>query len=164
MNLRLNSSFPAICFSILFFTSCQSHEQKADDAFEQVKQEKYKHEPAPVAVQEVIEASKKTEPEKIEPDKKNEYQDEWSKFKSEIEKKIILNEIKIKEIKAMPDANSKLLKKVMRLEEDNNALRKDMNDYNEEAKTKWETFKATINHNVNEIDIELKDFTKNKKK
>jgi hypothetical protein len=164
MNLKPNSCFPAICFSILFFTSCQSHEQKADDAFEQVKQEKSEHVLVPVVAQEVIEVPKKAEPEKIEQDKKIDYPDEWSKFKSEMEKKIILNELKIKEIKVMPNANSKLLKKVLRLEEDNNALRKDMNDYNEEAKTKWETFKASISHNVNEIDIELKDFTKNNKK
>jgi uncharacterized protein YlxW (UPF0749 family) len=72
-----------------------------------------------------------------------------------MEKKIQLNEKTIKEIRGLTDANTDLLKKLTNLEKANNDLRIKIAEYNEEVKVKWEKFKASLNQNVNEIDIEL---------
>jgi hypothetical protein len=147
------------CFYTLALVACESHEQKADDAFEQVKEEKSTINSSPIISNKIIE-----EPKKAELPKKNENSDEWSVFKSEMEKKILVNENKIKALKKTPDASTKLLRKITGLEDDNNNLRKQMDEYHEEMKMKWENFKLKINHDVNEINIELKDMVVNNKK
>ena len=81
-----------------------------------------------------------------------------------MEKKILSNENKINQIKSIPGANAKLLRNVAGLEKDNNDLKRMMDEYNEEIKVKWENFKTKMTHNVNEIDIELKDLAINNKK
>jgi len=43
------------------------------------------------------------------------------------------------------------------LEKDNNNLRSQMDEYNEKMKVSFDKFKTTINHDVDEIDIKLKD-------
>lgn len=138
------------CLSAIIFTSCGSHVQKADDAFDAVKKERMMSNDSNFVSKEIIQESMKTELVK-----KNEIPDEWTSFKIETEKKIRLNEKKIKEIEGLRDANASLLRKVTSLEKDNNALRIRMDEYNEDVKVRWEKFKASMNHNVNEIDIKL---------
>ncbi|MEK6614486.1 MAG: hypothetical protein AABZ32_00010 [Bacteroidota bacterium] len=146
-------------FSALILTSCESHEQKADDAFENYKNEKMKLNDSDIIANALVQESNKTEFVK-----KNENVDDWTKFKIATEKKIRLNENKIKEIKVIPNENSKLLSKVERLEKNNNDLRSQMDQYNEEAKIKLEKFKESINQDVNDINVELKAITANDKK
>lgn len=155
----MNTKFITGCFLVMMLASCQSHEQKADDAFDVVKQDKMLLKDSNMSSKEIIQ-----EPKKIEFVKKSETPDEWTKFKFETEKKILTNEKKIKEIKSIPNANAKLLRKVTNLEKDNNNLRRQMDEYKEEVKVKWENFKVKMNHDVNEIGIELKDMTVNNKK
>ncbi len=161
--MTINSNFitPLMmaCFTALILASCESHEQKTDAAYERVKVEKLASKDTVDIGMPVIEEEKKTFPVK-----KIEVVDEWIKFKLETEKKIIANENKIKEIKSIPNANTKLLKKAAHLEKGNNDLRRQMNEYNEEVKVKWESFKTAVNHNVNEISIELKDIASSNKK
>ncbi len=146
-----------ICYILVtVLAACESHEQKADDAFEKVKSEKLKMKDTIIIMKDVVPNSTK-----IVQIKKVEAPDEWTKFKTETEKKIMANEIKIKQIKSIPNTNSKVMKQLMRLEKDNNELRKNMDQYKEEAKVIWETFKIKINHDVNDINIELKDLTIN---
>ena len=55
-------------------------------------------------------------------------------------------------------------RKVKNLEQDNNELRKKIDEYFEDEKTKWESFKVSMNHNANQINIELNSIKiKNKK-
>lgn len=136
------------CSVILFIGSCESHEQKSDDAFEKVKNQKMKQSDSAVIMKE-------------EPVTKVENLDEWTKFKIEIGKKISSNESKIRELKSNPKSSAKLVRKAANLEEDNNALRRQMDEYNEEMKVQWENFKVLMNHNVNIISIELKDLSIN---
>jgi hypothetical protein len=159
MSLNFKYLLPACTFIVLSIVACESHIQGADDAFDQVKEEKSKIQSSPTTTQDV-----KKEPVKLELVTVTQAVDEWTVFKISIEKKISLNELKIKELKASPDANSKLLKKIAALEEDNRNILKEMNDYNEEVKLKWETFKATVNHTIKEIDIEISGISKNAKK
>ena len=107
-----------------------------------------------LTIQDITVEEKKTD---VVKEKEKEHLTEWDKFKSETEKKILLNEDLIKEIKGKSNANAKLLKTMVSLEKDNNDLRKNMDQYKEEVKVMWENFKTKMNHDVNEIHIELKD-------
>lgn len=157
--LIFNSIIIACCTVLVILFSCKPKEQKVDDAYKIVKKEKMLSNDS-----DVIDNAMFQEPVKTQLVKTNENMDEWTIFKIETEKKILTNEKKIKEIKDIPNTNANLLRKVSNLEKSNNELRNQMNDFNEEVKLKWETFKSTINHDVNEINIELKNLSINNKK
>lgn len=144
------------CFASLILFSCESHEQKAVEAFDLVKEEKMLAKDSSLNTKKTME-----EPKKIELVKKDQNPDEWMRFRVETEKKILSNDNKIKVIKNIPNANVKLLRKLASLEKENNDLRRQMDEYQEEVKVKWENFKLKISHDANEIDIELKDMTVN---
>jgi chromosome segregation ATPase len=152
--MTLNDKFISIILtgflSAMIITSCGSRGQKPDDAFDRVKKVRMLSNDSSFTSDEVLKESMKREPVK-----NAEYQDEWTKYKNEMEKKIQLNEKTIKEIRGLTDANTDLLKKLTNLEKANNDLRIKIAEYNEEVKVKWEKFKASLNQNVNEIDIEL---------
>jgi len=161
MNLKANFILLMLtsCLSAMIFTSCGSHVQKTDDAFDLVKKERMMSNDSNFVSKEVIQESMKTEVVK-----KIEIPDEWTKFKLETDKKIRQNENKIKEIEGLPDLNASLRRKVTNLKKDNNDLRMRMDEYKEEVKVKWEMFQASMNHNVNEIDIELNALKADNKK
>jgi len=148
------------CVTVLMLTSCVSHVQKADDAFDRVKKERMLTDDSSFTTQEIMDESMKTELVKKKQDV--EKQDEWTRFKLETEAKIHTNENRIIEIRARKDLAHSLRRKVTGLEKDNNELRKRMDEYKEEVKVQWEMFKASMDHNVNEIDIELKAIKMNK--
>ena len=156
MNLKSNFILIIGCSLLTGVISCESHEQKADEAFDIVKKEKKSTNDTLLTIEDITAEEKK--PEVI---KEKEHLTDWDKFKLETEKKIMINEDIIKEIKAKPKASSKLLKTMTSLEKDNNDLRKNMDQYKEEAKVMWENFKTKMNHDVNEIHIELKDIKLN---
>lgn len=164
MNTNFTSMIITGCFSAMILVSCESHEQKADDAFERVKEEKMMSKDSNSISKEIIQEPKfVTKNASLNGEVGQENPDEWAKFKMETENKILANENKIKEIKGIPNTNAKLLKKVTFLEKDNNDLRRQMNEYSKEMKSKWENFKAKMNQDVNEIGIQLKDLTINDK-
>lgn len=161
--MTLNKNFITIIltglFSAILLTSCGSHEQKADDAFDRVKKVRMLSNDSNFISDEIIQQSMKTESVK-EP----ENLDEWTRYQNEMEKKIHRNENRIKEIKSLAHADAGLLRKVTSLENDNNDLRIKMVEYHEEMKVKWEMFKASMNHHVTEIEAELNVIkTENKK-
>ena len=147
------------CLSVMILASCGSHEQKGDDAFERVKEKRMLSKDSNFIPKIIIQ-----EPKKPVLEKKKENPDEWTKYKYEIEKKINTNENKIKEIRELPNVNANLLRKVTNLEKTNNDLRMKMDEYNEAEKVKWEKFKVSMNHSVNEIGIELKSMKIDNKK
>ena len=158
MNVKLKSKFIITGVAMLMFISCQRHEIKADDAYEQVKKEKMQKKDSSLVIPEITQVA-----EEILIIPKKEKPNEWNKFKTEIDKRIHSNEMKIKEIKEIPNTNNAFFRKVKNLENDNNDLRKKMDEYKEAEKDNWEKFKTTENHEVNEIDIALKDLkVKNK--
>lgn len=144
---------------VLSLISCVSHEQKPDEAFDNYKNEKNMHEDIVFVSKEV-----KSETPKLNEKKIVEKTNEWIEYKLEIDKKIALNAKKIKELKELPNVNAKLLRNVTSIQNDNDNLRKQTAEYIEDAKVKWEQFKIKTNHDVNKIDIDLKDITINNKK
>jgi hypothetical protein len=140
----------ATCLMGLILLSCESHEQKADDAYEQVKEEKFNSkstitEPgtSQAPIKKKVTVTKVANP------------DEWVKFKQEIELKIQINEIKIKKFKSIPWVNSKTQRKVIDMEKENNDLRVQMKEFKEEAEDNWKKFKAKTILKVNDISTEL---------
>ncbi|MFA9212973.1 MAG: hypothetical protein ACEQSR_03900 [Candidatus Methylacidiphilales bacterium] len=98
---------------------------------------------------------------------KNELFDEWQLFKNETDLKLNNSDAQIKVLRGKNikfENKNKFEKQTKELEQKNNDLRKRMNDYNEERKLIWEKFKLEINHDIDEIGIELKDITINNTK
>lgn len=148
---------PAYLFMIAM-ASCESHEQKADDPFEKIKAEKQIAKDSIIISKEIPKVTKVAEVSKIVVvNKKNEPTDDWSKFKIDLQKKILTNETTIKVLKETPEASSKTLRKVGNLEKENNDIRNQLEQYTEDAKVRLETFKTKTNHDVNQIEIELSD-------
>jgi len=151
-----------LLLSAILFSSCESHEKKVDDAYDKVKESKN-------TIRDTVKVYVKVE-KMITKNKivtKTDFIDEWTVFKNEIEDKIIASEDKIKELKAQKNTagnKDKFDRQVTRLEQRNNDLRKRMNDYNEEVKVKWQRFKMSMNHDIDAIDIEVKDVTINNNK
>lgn len=145
----------------LLVVSCESHEQSAD-AFELVKKQKMsndtmqttellvenKKEPIDTKKPVIIEIKKTPAPIIL---------DEWSAFNLEIGKKIKVNENTIKELKIIPTASNKLLKKTIDFEKDNNSLTQEIETYKQEEKLRWATFKSKINQEAIDISVGLKD-------
>ena len=150
MKLNFSSIIIACCLSAMILNSCVSNEQKSDGAFEQVKKERMLHNDSNIVKNAIIQ-----EPEKKEIVKKNETLDDRVRFKIELEIKIHVNEDKIKEIKGLSNLKASMNRKVKSLEQENNDLRKKIDEYFEDEKSKWESFKVSMNHNANQINIEL---------
>ena len=152
------------CLSVILLVSCKSHEQKTDDAFEQIKEEKKLTNDSDKINNAMVVEKSKVLPDsgKVIPQTKKAIPDERTQFKIETTKKIETNQSKIKQMKASPDAG--MSRKVTSLEKDNNNLMIKMDEYNKDEKMKWELFKANINQDVNEIGIELKTININNKK
>ncbi len=161
----------AACLSAILFIACESHEQKADDAFERVKVEKKIDQDsggADVVMQQpIIQEIKTPEAASLEVKKADiqvVYQDEWTLFRTETEKKIRINESKIKAIKSAPGTSAKMLDELSGKEKDYNDLRRKLDEYSLEMKETLGKFKVKMNHEVNEISIDLNDLTVNNKK
>ena len=151
-----------LSFILILLASCELHEKKVDDAFDRVKELKNNG-----AETTNVAAITPIEKKKIKVIVKNELVNEWQIFKNETDLKINSSDAKIKILrikKNQSENKNKFEKQTTALEQKNNELRKRMNDYNEEMKFKWEKFKLGMNHDIDEIAIELKDITINNTK
>ncbi len=137
---------------LIFIVSCQSKEQKTDDAFDTVKVQKTEQKDSAANAKEQAPVQKETEP-----IKKAELLDEWSRFRSDMETKIAANQAKIKTLKGASNTNTKTFRKIARLENDNSSLRKQMDDYCADAKARQVKFVASTLADVKEITASLND-------
>jgi uncharacterized protein YlzI (FlbEa/FlbD family) len=145
-------------FLLITLISCESREQKSNEAFDQFKEEKMMSKDCVLTNLDTFQQTKTLLPLKI-----NESLDEWKNFKNEIENKILLNENKIKKLKQTPDADIKLFKKIVRLEKDNDDLKKQLSEYEKEVKENLEKFKEKVEVELSDIGVQLKDISINKK-
>ncbi len=145
---------PQILSGIIIFlaVSCQSHEKKPDDAFDLVKEEKRLNMDSGniIPVDNRVEPVKKAEIPDV---------DEWSIFKTETERKIVLNEKKLRELKNLPQADARFFKKISALEEENTDLRRQLNEYAEMVKVNFGKFKIQMMHNIETVNSDLNDLT-----
>lgn len=142
--------FFSLAFSFLiagvFFTSCNSPEEKLDASQENVED----------AQQNLDEA-------------KAEYADQYNKFKLESDEKITANEkiiAELKEYSKTKKTETRIAydKSIADLEARNQAMRVKVGIYKEEGNEKWQSFKLEFNHDMNELGEALKDLTKDNKK
>jgi hypothetical protein len=132
--------------------SCQSHESSADDAFERVKEGKMMRPMGEELMDtQPIVAGKPTLKTHIV-----EASDPWAQFKKGMETKILANQVEIVALKARPN-NSKGIKKVIALEEENNELRLQMEAYHVQELARWAEFEARMKLNVEGIATALKE-------
>ncbi len=163
-------------FSILvigFFTSnilnsCQSQEKNKNEAFESFRAKKKMLKDCLAIQKSVLSKDKDLLTErilkksiKIETILKVKVMDDWTKFKTESEKKITDNESKIKQIKGIPDVSVKLLRKVVKAEKANNDLRNQLSSFNHDEKEGTEIFKAKMLRDLLEIDNKLIEISGN---
>ncbi|MES2587333.1 MAG: hypothetical protein V4622_00050 [Bacteroidota bacterium] len=144
--------------SVILFISCESHEQKADKLIRNYKlnsQISEKHN----ATKTFALKTKKIEHVKNPLDKNIVLHDEWTYFKTEIDRRILDNETKIIEIKSKVKLSNKESKRLTNLENNNIELKSQLKKYEEEIKIKWESFKLEVNQNLSEIDLGLKDLS-----
>lgn len=150
INIRFVAIVIVGCVSFLIFATCESHEQRADEAFEQVKAEKKSNKEI------VFIENKPGEGEINDASKKYDNQDDWTLFKADVERKIQANAVKIKEIKGTPNVTSSMYKKAATLEKENNNLKIQMDEYKADEKLNWDKFKIKINYEGTDIGIKLK--------
>jgi len=142
-----------VCISLsITFVSCESHEQKADEAFNDFRDKKTK------TIDSVIVYRDTSKTVITKPDKKLEKIEECVKFKNDLEEKVKLNDITIKKIKAYQDLNPKSFRKIANLEFVNSQLLKQISDYQEEAKKNWLLFEEKLTKEAKDLDIELKKY------
>jgi uncharacterized protein YukE len=97
---------------------------------------------------------------------KEDFNYEYNKFKVESEQRMLDNEFKIAELKAnkvklKKEAKEEYDKTIADLEEKNSSMRTKLNDYKEEGKDKWESFKREFNRDMDELVSALKDLANN---
>jgi hypothetical protein len=141
-------------FSFILLFSCESHETQADKL---VRKYKLENEASSKnkSNKEISLALKKIDNVKNPIENKIIFQSEWTHYKTEIEKRIRLNEIKIAEIKRKPTNSAKYFKKVSNLERSNLELRNQLKKFEEEIKIKSESFQQELNSDLTEIESEL---------
>lgn len=150
-------NFISLCLKVsllIILVSCESQEQKSNEAFDQFKEEKLMLKDCVLTNVDMFQQMNTTAPLKT-----NESADDWIKFKIEIENKILLNKNKIKKLKQTPNADIKLFKKIVRLEKDNDDLKIQLNEYEFEVKENLKKFKEKIDVELNSIGTQLKDIS-----
>jgi peptidoglycan hydrolase CwlO-like protein len=128
-------------------TGCQSSAKKVENAENKVQDAKEK----------VVEAKQELN---------KDLNDSIQLFKKESEEKIVANEKSITELKAKianekKEHRAKNEKKLAELEQKNSNLRKRLADYdyNEQARSRWTSFKMEFNHDMDALGKALKGFT-----
>jgi F0F1-type ATP synthase membrane subunit b/b' len=103
-------------------------------------------------------------------DKANrEYLVEVENFRKEIAARTVTNDQLIAELKAKAALENRELKSdyqkvIASLEKKNSDMKKKLEDYKENGKENWASFRAELNHDMDELGKALKDFFINNKK
>jgi hypothetical protein len=158
-------------FTINILNSCQSQEQKKNEAFESFREEKTMLKDSLAIQKDVLSEENDLITSRIvkksiknETIPKVKVMDDWTKFKTETEKKITDNERKIKQMKGVPDVSVKMLRKVVKEEKANNNLRSKLSSFNHNEKEATEIFKAKMLRDLLEIDNKLIKISTNQEK
>jgi hypothetical protein len=129
-------------------TACESSSKKVEDAQKKVEQTKVNAIAANIELNQARKDSISN----------------YKQFKKESEDRIIAQEKSIAEFKARIAKEKKANraeyeKKLVQLEQKNSDLRKKLNEYKDEGKGKWISFKIEFNHDMDELGKAFKDLT-----
>lgn len=135
-------SIPALILSAsLIFASCNTPEEKVENAQESVSEAK-----------EDLEEANKDYVTEIE-----EYRMQSIAKTEENDKAMLEFKARVKDQKL--EAKADYNKKIAELEKKNTDLKKKMADYKEDGKDNWETFKTEFNHDMDELGKAFNDLT-----
>ncbi|MGM0622160.1 MAG: hypothetical protein ACQETJ_13995 [Bacteroidota bacterium] len=139
-----------ILFTGMLFTSCNSQSEKVENAEDNVLDAK----------KAVIKAE--SELSQTRQDSITDFQ----QFKTKYQNQISANEKSIADLRsniegAIKENKASYEKKVAELEEKNNALKTKLNDYNEEKKNQWQSFKTEFKRDMDELGEAFSAFTIN---
>ena len=147
----MKNSISTLAVSILLvafalFSGCRSSEKKVDEAQEDV-----------------------TEANKALDEANAEYLADVEAYRREKADVIAANDssilaLKLKIANEKKDVKADYDKKITELEQKNRDLKMKMDNYNDEGKEKWESFKREFNHDMDELGNALKGITVNDKK
>ncbi|OFY92115.1 MAG: hypothetical protein A2236_07660 [Bacteroidetes bacterium RIFOXYA2_FULL_33_7] len=151
MKTKNLSKIVIVSFVMIFLQACESHSVNTDNSFELFKKNRMVKNDS-IIINKVIPETKK-----VETVTKIEKTDEWSIFKTDIERKIISNDKKIKELKKNPNIQVKSFKRINYLETDNNNLRMQLIEYKENEDARWTKFKTEMNQDVSDINTDLRE-------
>lgn len=134
-------------------TSCNTSEQKVKDAKENVAD----------AQQNVINAANDLD------NANKEYLADVESYRLTTQQKIdannkIITDFKVKIKAEKKEVKAEYNKKIEALELKNTAAKKRMDEYKEEGKDKWQSFKREVNHDMDELEKSLNDLTVNNTK
>jgi hypothetical protein len=137
------------CALTISFLSCNTNEQKPEEAFENAKKERAQFNGKTKKITELPIVKKQRVQTPVQK------KDEWASYKIESERLFRLNRAKILEIRGLRNINKNVERQMKDLENDNNKLKTKMDEYMEEEKTKRDLFMVELNHKANQIGIEL---------
>lgn len=94
--------------------------------------------------------------------------DEYIRYKTETEAKLVENELKIaalkRELKAEKnEVRTKYEKQLTELEQKNAALKVNVSEYNDKDVSKWEKFKKLMDQDIEEIKVAISKMAENRK-
>lgn len=132
--------------SAAVFSSCDSPSKKAESLKENVTQAK----------EDLAQAQEN-------------YKIEVANLKKEANQKIsdndnIIANFKTQMATAKKDLKASYEKQIAALEQKNSEMKKRMDEYKDDSKDNWASFKSEFNHDMDELGKSLKDFTVNNKK
>jgi hypothetical protein len=139
-----------VTLGCIAINACQSHEQKANDAFENVKEGK-------ISASNNIVETNPIEPVANQSIKKTISLNEWEQYKIEIEARLIDNEINIRKLKSQDGVEAKHFKKINAIEKENTLMRLKMNEFNSETNNRLEKFKSEMNAQIKAIAADIKE-------
>ncbi len=140
----------ALLVSGITYTSCNSPEDKVENAQEKVENAQ---ENVDQAQQDLAKANEQ-------------YLVEIENYRKQTLDRSEANDRAIEEYRTKIDmqkkeARAEYKKKLAELEDRNREMKRKMTDYKDEGKDKWETFKAEFNHDMDELGKSFDDFRTN---
>jgi hypothetical protein len=141
-------------FCLLTFIACESHEQKADVAFKEFKIEKVIDIDSSMIFKDSINGLIK-----LNEVKKIVKLDLNNKYKNDLEAKVKANEITIAKLKTQYNSNTKVYRKIIRLEEANQLIMTQLKIYEEVVKKDRNSFEEKINREMNDIKLNINEYS-----
>ena len=141
----------------LTFAACQSHEQKADEAYKHFKVEKTIDIDSTIIFKDSANQLLKTLP-----NKKVIKIDEYLKYKNELEAKVKTNDIAIIKLKEEHQSNTKIYRKIQHLGDVNGLLLNQLKEYEETVKNNRKAFEEKINQELNDVNLSITEYNSSK--
>ena len=155
--MKLKNLYIKIIFSTIALVACESHEQKADEAFKNfkgIKEEKITTIDSTIIFRDSLNQILKTFSVK-----KIIKIDECIKYKLSLEAKVSANELAILKLKEEHHSNTKVYRKILHLQDVNALFVSQLRDYEATVKKDRKIFESKINQEMNDVNLSIKEYS-----